>query len=50
MTVVGLTPAERQECLRRLKHGPALPKAELAEYAKKVRMEVLKKRKVANDA
>ena len=50
MNVVGLTPSERQECLRRLKHGPVLSKAELAEYAKKVRMDILKKRKVANDA
>jgi hypothetical protein len=40
-----LTPAERQQILRRLKHGPALPKAELAEYASKVRREVLSKRK-----
>ena len=40
------TPAERQEILRRLKHGPALPREELAEYASKVRQEVLAKRKV----
>ena len=40
-----LTPTERQQILRRLKHGPALPKAELAEYANKLRREVLAKRK-----
>ena len=40
-----LTPAERQEILRRLKHGPALPKAELAEYANKLRREALVRRK-----
>ena len=40
-----LTPTERQQILRRLKHGPVLPKAELAEYANKLREEVLKKRK-----
>ena len=40
-----LTSAERQEVLRRLKHGPALPKAELAGYANKLRLEVLSKRK-----
>jgi tellurite resistance protein len=36
-----LTAAERQEVLRRLKHGPALPKSELAEYANRLRREVL---------
>ncbi len=36
-----LTPAERQQILRRLKHGPALPKAELTEYANRLRREVL---------
>ncbi len=40
-----LTPMERQEILRRLKHGPALPKAELAEYVNKVQREVVEKRK-----
>jgi hypothetical protein len=44
-----LTPTEHQEILRRLKHGPALPKAELAEYANKLRREVLVKRKQAVD-
>lgn len=39
-----LTPAERQEILRRLKHGPVMDREALAEYAKKVKMEVLKKR------
>jgi hypothetical protein len=44
-----LTSTERQEILRRLKHGPALPKAELAEYANNLRREVLAKRKQAVD-
>jgi hypothetical protein len=39
-----LTPTERQEILRRLKHGPALPKAEMAEYANKLRREILARR------
>jgi len=39
-----LTPTERQEILRRLKHGPALPREDLAKYANKVRREVLNKR------
>ena len=39
-----LTSAERQRLLRRLKHGPALPKAELAEYANQLRKKVLVKR------
>ena len=36
-----LTSAERQRLLRQLKHGPTLPKAELAEYAHQVRRKVL---------
>jgi len=42
-----LTPAERQEMLRRLKHGPVMSKKALAEYANKLKKEVLKKRKNA---
>lgn len=42
---VNLTPAERQEILRKLKRGPVLSKAELAEYANKLRRDVLSKRK-----
>jgi len=42
-----LTPTERQEILRRLKHGPALPKAEMAGYANRLRLEVLSKRKAS---
>lgn len=41
---VSLTPAERQQILRRLKHGPVLPKAELAEYVNRLKEEVLRKR------
>lgn len=44
-----LTPAERQEVLRRLKHGPALPKAELGAYANRLRREVIEKRKQVED-
>ena len=33
---MALTPTERQAILRKLKHGPALPKAELAKYATKL--------------
>jgi len=40
-----LTPTERQEILRRLKYGPNLSKAELAEYANKLKTKILKKRK-----
>ena len=40
-----LTSAERQEILRRLKHGPALGREALAKYANKLRREVLQKRK-----
>ncbi len=43
--VLALTPTERQQILRKLKHGPALPKAELAQYANKLRKEALAKRK-----
>jgi translation initiation factor 2 beta subunit (eIF-2beta)/eIF-5 len=39
-----LTAAERQEVLRRLKHGPALPKSELAEYATRLRAEIIANR------
>jgi hypothetical protein len=39
-----LTPAERQQILRKLKHGPALPKVELINYANRLRLEVLQKR------
>jgi hypothetical protein len=39
-----LTPAERQEVLRRLKRGPALPRERTAEYACQVRLDVLRKR------
>lgn len=39
-----LTPTERQEILRRLKHGPTLPKDELVKYANKLRREVLARR------
>ena len=45
--VSGLTPAERQIILRRLKHGPALGRAELAKYANRLRREVLVQRKQA---
>lgn len=41
-----LTPAERQEVLRRLKHGPVLVREELAKFANQVREDVLKKRKI----
>ena len=47
--MTSLTPTERQEILRKLKHGPALPKTELVEYANKLRREVLAKRKQAVD-
>ena len=40
-----LTPAERQEMLRRLKHGPVMDREVLAVYALKVRDKVLEKRK-----
>lgn len=42
-----LTPAERQTILRRLKHGPQMDRAALAEYAKKIRLQVLAKREKA---
>ena len=38
---VTLTAAERQRVLRRLKHGPALPREDLAEFACRIRREVL---------
>ena len=41
-----LTATERQLIFRRLKHGPALPKAELAEYANRLRREVLAAREL----
>jgi hypothetical protein len=47
--ISGLTAKERQEILRRLKRGPALPKAELIKYANKLRREVLAKRKQVED-
>jgi hypothetical protein len=40
-----LTPIERQQILRRLKHGPALGREELAEYAKRLKWDVIGKRK-----
>ena len=43
-----LTPAERQQILRRLKHGPKLGREALAEYAQKVQADVLKKGKNAS--
>ena len=39
-----LTPAERQQILRRLKRGPELPREELAEFMNRLRREVLSKR------
>jgi hypothetical protein len=43
-TCHSLTPTERQQILRRLKYGPALPREELAEYANKLKRDVLDKR------
>jgi hypothetical protein len=40
-----LTPSERQIILRRLKHGPSLDRQALADYAVKVKDQVVKKRK-----
>ena len=40
-----LTPEERQEVLRQLKHGPILSREALAVYAQKVRQEILMRRK-----
>lgn len=40
-----LAPTERQEILRRLKHGPVMDREALAVYALKVRDKVLEKRK-----
>ena len=42
-----LTPAERQTLLRKLKHGPALDREDLARYAQKLQDEILKKRENA---
>jgi hypothetical protein len=39
-----LTPAERQEILRRLKHGPTLSREELAGYVNRLKLGVLNKR------
>ncbi len=44
MTTI-LTPEERQEILRRLKHGPSLGREALAKFAQQVRQDVLNKRK-----
>jgi len=40
-----LTPTERQEMLRRLKHGPVMDREALVAYALKVRDQILEKRK-----
>jgi hypothetical protein len=45
--LVPLTPAERQIILRKLEHGPTMDREALAEYAKKLRREILEKRKQA---
>ena len=42
-----LTPSERQQILRRLKHGPSLDRQALADYAVKVKDQVVKKRENA---
>ena len=42
-----LTSTERQEILRRLKHGPVMDREALAVYALKVRDKVLEKRENA---
>jgi hypothetical protein len=39
-----LTPAERQQILRRLKRGPAVGREDLVRYAEQVRREVVGKR------
>lgn len=44
----GLTSSERQEILRRLKHGPVLGREALAKYANKLRREILQNRKQAD--
>lgn len=41
----GLTSSERQEILRRLKHGPVLGREALAMYANKLRRIILARRK-----
>jgi hypothetical protein len=43
-TRLNLTPKERQHILRRLKHGPALSREELAEYAKRMAVGVIRQR------
>jgi len=40
-----LTSTERQEILRRLKHGPVMDREALVAYALKVRDQILEKRK-----
>jgi hypothetical protein len=45
MTTPDLTPKERQDILRRLKHGPVLPKDELAKYATKLWRDAVAQRK-----
>lgn len=42
-----LTPSERYQILRRLKYGPALPRAELVEYANRLKREAVANRKEA---
>ena len=42
-----LTPTERQQILRKLKHGPALDREVLARYAQKLQEDILKKRENA---
>jgi hypothetical protein len=39
-----LTPSERQQILRRLKHGPKLTREKLALYVERVTREVVSKR------
>lgn len=48
-SILKLTPTERQQILRRLKYGPALPREELAEYANKLKRDVLNKREKASE-
>ena len=40
-----LTPTERQALLKKLKHGPDLPKDELAKYATKLWRDAVAQRK-----
>ena len=44
---VNLTPTERQTILRKLKRGPVLDRQALADYANKLKDQVLKKRENA---